>query len=136
MVGWLGIGSRLVRAGVARYRASTEKVAWVCDYGYPHAGFRHRRHNGDLFDHRGCVAASAAVCRSGAAGGAGRYCAGYQYGQQWPYRRNHAADSTYEGETKGFAALGGFEQAGYEFSDAGEPAEIRAARVTASIFPL
>ena len=43
---------------------------------------------------------------------------------------------TYEGETKGFAALGGFEQAGYEFSDAGEPAEIRAARVTASIFPL
>ena len=43
---------------------------------------------------------------------------------------------TYERETRGFAALGGFEQAGYEFSDAGAPAEISAARVTASIFPL
>jgi putative ABC transport system permease protein len=43
---------------------------------------------------------------------------------------------TYERETRGFAALGGFEQAGYEFSDSGAPAEIRAARVTASIFPL
>lgn len=43
---------------------------------------------------------------------------------------------TYERETRGFAALGGFEQTGYEFSGAGEPAEISAARVTASIFPL
>jgi len=42
----------------------------------------------------------------------------------------------YERETRGFAALGGFEQAAYEFSDAGAPTEIRAARVTASIFPL
>jgi putative ABC transport system permease protein len=43
---------------------------------------------------------------------------------------------TYEREARGFAALGGFEQAGYEFSGAGAPAEISAARVTASIFPL
>ena len=43
---------------------------------------------------------------------------------------------TYERETRGFAALGGFEQTGYEFSGAGAPAEISAARVTASIFPL
>ncbi|HEX4757822.1 MAG TPA: ABC transporter permease, partial [Terracidiphilus sp.] len=43
---------------------------------------------------------------------------------------------TYERETRGFAALGGFEQAGYEFSGAGAPAKISAARVTASIFPL
>ena len=43
---------------------------------------------------------------------------------------------TYERETRGFAALGGFEQARYEFSGAGAPAEISAARVTASIFPL
>jgi predicted permease len=43
---------------------------------------------------------------------------------------------TYERETRGFAALGGFKQAGYEFSGAGAPAQIRAARVTASIFPL
>jgi putative ABC transport system permease protein len=43
---------------------------------------------------------------------------------------------TYERETRGFAALGGFEQAGYEFSGAGAPAKINAARVTASIFPL
>ncbi|HEV2325789.1 MAG TPA: ABC transporter permease [Terracidiphilus sp.] len=43
---------------------------------------------------------------------------------------------TYEHETRGFAALGGFEQAGYEFSGAGAPAAISAARVTASIFPL
>jgi len=43
---------------------------------------------------------------------------------------------TYERETRGFAALGGFERAGYEFSDVGAPAEISAARVTASIFPL
>jgi predicted permease len=43
---------------------------------------------------------------------------------------------TYERETRGFAALGGFEQAGYEFSGSGAPAEISAARVTASIFPL
>jgi predicted permease len=43
---------------------------------------------------------------------------------------------TYERQTRGFAALGGFEQTGYEFSGAGAPAEISAARVTASIFPL
>ena len=43
---------------------------------------------------------------------------------------------TYERETRGFAALGGFEQVGYEFSGAGPPAGISAARVTASIFPL
>jgi len=43
---------------------------------------------------------------------------------------------TYERETRGFAAQGGFEQADYEFSGAGAPAQIRAARVTASIFPL
>jgi putative ABC transport system permease protein len=43
---------------------------------------------------------------------------------------------TYERETRGFTALGGFEQAGYELSGAGAPAEISAARVTASIFPL
>jgi len=43
---------------------------------------------------------------------------------------------TYERETRGFAALGGFEQADYEFSGAGAPAKISAARVTASIFPL
>src|ERR1039457_2230288 len=43
---------------------------------------------------------------------------------------------TYQRETRGFAALGGFEQTGYEFSGAGAPAEISAARVTASIFPL
>jgi predicted permease len=43
---------------------------------------------------------------------------------------------TYERETRGFAALGGFEQVGYEFSGAGAPAKISAARVTASIFPL
>jgi putative ABC transport system permease protein len=43
---------------------------------------------------------------------------------------------TYRRETRGFAALGGFEHAGYEFSGAGAPAEISAARVTASIFPL
>ena len=43
---------------------------------------------------------------------------------------------TYERDARGFAALGGFEQADYEFSDAGAPAEISAARVTASIFPL
>src|SRR3954447_2969698 len=38
---------------------------------------------------------------------------------------------TYERETRGFAALGGFEQVGYEFSGAGVPAQISAARVTA-----
>ncbi len=43
---------------------------------------------------------------------------------------------TYRRETRGFAALGGFEHAGYEFSGAGAPAEISAARVTSSIFPL
>jgi putative ABC transport system permease protein len=40
---------------------------------------------------------------------------------------------TYQRETRGFAALGGFEHAGYEFSGAGAPAEISAARVTAVI---
>ncbi len=43
---------------------------------------------------------------------------------------------TYGREMRGFAALGGFEQVGYEFSGAGAPAEIRAARVTAGIFPM
>ncbi|WP_109488539.1 ABC transporter permease [Occallatibacter savannae] len=43
---------------------------------------------------------------------------------------------TYERETRGFAALGGFEQASYEFSDDGAPAKISASRVTASVFPL
>ncbi len=43
---------------------------------------------------------------------------------------------TYERDTRGFAALGGYERTGYELSGAGAPAEISAARVTASIFPL
>ena len=43
---------------------------------------------------------------------------------------------TYERETRGFAAFAGFEQARYEFFETGAPAEISAARVTASIFPL
>lgn len=43
---------------------------------------------------------------------------------------------TYERETRGFAALGGFEQVGYEFSGAGAPAQLSGARVSASVFPL
>ena len=42
---------------------------------------------------------------------------------------------TYERETKGFSSLGGYQQAGYELSGAGAPAQINAARLTASIFP-
>jgi len=42
---------------------------------------------------------------------------------------------TYEHETKGFLNLGGYEQSSYELSGAGAPAQINAARLTASIFP-
>ncbi len=41
----------------------------------------------------------------------------------------------YERETRSFAGLGGFQQTGYELSGAGAPAEISAARLTASVFP-
>jgi predicted permease len=42
---------------------------------------------------------------------------------------------TYERDTRSFAALGGYQQTGYELSGAGAPAQISAARLTASIFP-
>jgi putative ABC transport system permease protein len=42
---------------------------------------------------------------------------------------------TYERETRSFAGLGGYQQTGYEFSGAGAPAQINAARLTASVFP-
>ncbi|HUB00832.1 MAG TPA: ABC transporter permease [Terracidiphilus sp.] len=42
----------------------------------------------------------------------------------------------YERETRSFAALGGYQQTGYELVGAGAPAQINAARVTASIFPV
>ncbi|HEV2134973.1 MAG TPA: ABC transporter permease [Terracidiphilus sp.] len=43
---------------------------------------------------------------------------------------------TYERDTRSFAGLGGYQQTGYELSGAGAPAQINAARLTASIFPL
>lgn len=42
---------------------------------------------------------------------------------------------TYERETRSFAGLGGYQQTGYELSGAGAPAQITAARLTASVFP-
>lgn len=42
---------------------------------------------------------------------------------------------TYEHETRGFASLGGYQQSSYELSGAGAPAQINAARLTASMFP-
>ncbi|MDE3149962.1 MAG: ABC transporter permease, partial [Acidobacteriota bacterium] len=42
---------------------------------------------------------------------------------------------TYERDTRGFASLGGYTLASYELSGAGAPAQITAARLTASIFP-
>ncbi|MGH9605031.1 MAG: ABC transporter permease [Terracidiphilus sp.] len=41
----------------------------------------------------------------------------------------------YEHETRSFAGLGGFQQTGYELTGAGAPAQIGAARLTASVFP-
>lgn len=43
--------------------------------------------------------------------------------------------SVYERETRGFASLGGYRQTSYELTGAGAPAQISAARLTASIFP-
>ena len=43
---------------------------------------------------------------------------------------------TYERETRSFAGLGGYQQTGYELSGAGAPAQISAARLTGSLFPL
>lgn len=43
---------------------------------------------------------------------------------------------TYVRDTHSFAALGGFRQTGYELSGVGDPAQINAARMTASIFPV
>jgi predicted permease len=42
---------------------------------------------------------------------------------------------TYERDTRSFTSLGGYQQTGYELSGAGAPAQISAARLTASIFP-
>ena len=42
---------------------------------------------------------------------------------------------TYTRETRGFSALGGYQQQPYELSGTGEPAQISASRLTASIFP-
>ena len=41
----------------------------------------------------------------------------------------------YERETRSFASLGGYQQNGWELSGAGAPAQISAARLTASVFP-
>jgi predicted permease len=43
---------------------------------------------------------------------------------------------TYVRETKSFSALGGYRTSSYELSGVGEPAQINAARLTASIFPV
>jgi putative ABC transport system permease protein len=43
---------------------------------------------------------------------------------------------TYARETQGFSALGGYQQQAYELSGVGEPAQISASRLTASIFPV
>lgn len=43
---------------------------------------------------------------------------------------------TYERDTRSFSGLGGYQQVGYELSGAGAPAQINAARLTASVFPL
>jgi predicted permease len=43
---------------------------------------------------------------------------------------------TYARETQGFSALGGYQQQTYELSGVGEPAQINASRLTASIFPV
>ena len=42
----------------------------------------------------------------------------------------------YSRDTHSFGALGGYKYAGYELSGMGEPARIRAARLTASVFPV
>jgi hypothetical protein len=41
----------------------------------------------------------------------------------------------YTRDTHAFSGLGGFQQTGYELSGLGEPAQISAARLTASVFP-
>jgi predicted permease len=41
----------------------------------------------------------------------------------------------YTRDTHAFSGLGGFQQTGYELSGLGEPAQINAARLTASVFP-
>jgi predicted permease len=43
--------------------------------------------------------------------------------------------ATYLRETSSFASLGGYQQTGYELSGSGAPAQINAARLTASVFP-
>lgn len=43
---------------------------------------------------------------------------------------------TYTRDTHAFSGLGGYQQSSYEFSGAGEPAQINATRLTASIFPV
>lgn len=42
----------------------------------------------------------------------------------------------YQSDTRSFSALGGYQQTGYELSGAGAPAQISAARLTASMFPV
>jgi putative ABC transport system permease protein len=42
----------------------------------------------------------------------------------------------YQSDTRSFSALGGYQQTGYELSGAGAPAQISAARLTASVFPV
>jgi hypothetical protein len=41
----------------------------------------------------------------------------------------------YTREARGFTALGGYQNAGYELSGNGEPAQVNAARLTAGVFP-
>jgi putative ABC transport system permease protein len=43
---------------------------------------------------------------------------------------------TYMRDTQGFSGLGGYQQTSYELSGTGEPAQINASRLTASIFPV
>jgi hypothetical protein len=42
---------------------------------------------------------------------------------------------TYARETKSFSSLGGYRTSSYELSGVGDPAQINAARLTASVFP-
>jgi len=44
--------------------------------------------------------------------------------------------ASYARDTKAFSGLGGYTQTGYELSGMGEPAQVNATRLTASIFPV
>ncbi len=115
-------------------RAPTPHVAGVYPDGGAYACLRHRRHDCNFLYCRRRAASSSAVSTAGSAGDARRHREGTGSDNGGISGVTAPEIRTYMQDTRGFAALGAYQQSGYELSGAGDPAQINGSRLTGSMF--